>query len=60
MTSTSPPYQRLQDVIARIREASRDRFARAPGSDEHQAAIDAEITLDHELDDAVKEATTAH
>jgi hypothetical protein len=49
----------LNDVIARIQKASRDRFERKPGSDEHQAAIDSEITLDHELDDAVREAMTA-
>lgn len=47
--------RRLSQIIARLRRASLERFQTRPGSEEHRQAIDAELVLDHELDDAVQD-----
>jgi hypothetical protein len=49
--------RRLSELITRLRRASRARFQTRPGSEEHRQAIDAELVLDHELDDAVYHPT---
>ena len=52
--------RRLSKIIARLRRASVERFQTRPGSAEHRQAIDAELVLDHELDDAVQDDDAVH
>jgi len=41
-----------------MREASHDRFASEPGTQEHLEAIDEEIALDRDLDQVINERSS--
>jgi hypothetical protein len=48
----------VERIIEEMREASHDRFASEPGSQEHLEAIDEELALDRDLDEVINERSS--
>jgi hypothetical protein len=55
MTESTTPDETLEEAVDRVQDTAHHRFKSAPGTDEHDEAIEAEIAADRDLNDEIQQ-----